>query len=420
MAEERMKKILSRSIKLAIIIVVLTWLDFFFCRLADNHPFIEFYTVFFPAAISIAAILLTLLLYFHRRSLSHCFLNLNARAAAAEYAASARDKLYDNIGHDLRTPLIGILGAADLLGQSRLTPEQGSNVDTITVCGRELLTIIDQLIATTADRTDPACANRESGPLWASAGGYEIESEDPGSLYLFNHFLPVRILVVEDNDLNSKLIQQMLINYGFETEVAGDGLECLQKLQEKEFHLVLMDMQMPVLDGYETTRKIRANSDYDHIPVIAITANTLSYDLDRCFSCGCSGYLPKPFGAEELAAEIKLHLKIDSGCIRKSNLSPSSDDLINQLLPEFIDIMAEMLGELHTAAATQDLATIQDLSHAIKGTAGMYGFTLISEIAALIEQAVRQENYASIPGLITRLDHCYQQTLARRNSNIVG
>ncbi len=234
---------------------------------------------------------------------------------------------------------------------------------------------------------------------------------------LNNSFIPIRILVVEDNELNQKLIIQMLMNFGFEVEYVNNGLECLHILQQRNFDLILMDMQMPIMDGYEATRLIRANDSWKQIPVIAITANAMSGDRDKCLACGCSSYLAKPFKSAELIQEIKTQLKTDF--VQRSSLDPFSNQLIADLIPEFIELLAEMLDELQAAIEQRDIKHIQHISHAIKGTAGMYGFVQISEIAALIEQASRDNQYARIPRLFTQINKSYLQIKTRLCSDIV-
>lgn len=204
-------------------------------------------------------------------------------------------------------------------------------------------------------------------------------------------FTPVSVLLVEDNDLNQKLVTQMLLSYGFEVITANNGLECLSVLQRKNIDIVLMDMQMPVMDGYETARLIRKNPSWQQLPIIAITANSLSTDRQKCLDCGCSSYLAKPFKSETLIREIKSYLK--NQFIKGKNSERLSQQLIAELMPEFIETLNETLAELKEAIEVKDLPGIKQISHGLKGTAGMYGFMQISELAALIEKAVADKNY---------------------------
>ncbi len=212
---------------------------------------------------------------------------------------------------------------------------------------------------------------------------------------------PVRILVVEDNQLNQKIVTQMLVNYDFIVTAVSNGLECLRILQEKVFDLILMDMQMPVMDGYETTAFLCKDPDFQDIPIIAMTAHAMSEDRDKCLACGCTSYIAKPFRGEELAQEIFKHInkRIDS----VDDAEQSSSRLITELIPEFLDLLEELLEQLQIAIETKDKQAIQSISHDIKGTAGMYGFMEISRIATLLEQAARGKSQHSIKSLALHL-----------------
>jgi PAS domain S-box-containing protein len=219
-------------------------------------------------------------------------------------------------------------------------------------------------------------------------------------------FVPISILVVEDNELNQKIVSQMLVNYGFEATTVNNGLECLNIMQRKNFDLILMDMQMPIMDGYEATRMIRKNKDWAQIPIIAMTAHAMNGDREKCLAYGCTSYIAKPFKSDELALEIKEYLKAER-ITRKSNYS--SNQLIANLIPEFMQLLAEMLTDLNNAIEAKDLEKIKSISHDIKGTAGMYGFMKISDIAAGIEQAAREKSFSKMPGLNSQLNSLYVQ-----------
>lgn len=216
-------------------------------------------------------------------------------------------------------------------------------------------------------------------------------------------FTPVQILLVEDNDLNQKIVSQMLINYGFEVTLANNGLDCLRLLQERHFDVLLMDMQMPVMDGYEATRMIRQYEELRDLPIIAMTAHAMAGDREKCLASGCTSYIAKPFKSEELAREIRQHF--NAGITSGHNHDPELNNFINELLPEFMAQLEEMVDNLGLAFENRDLQAIKSISHDIKGTAGMYGFKQISSSAALIEKAARE---ASFPTIKRALDQLYQ------------
>lgn len=113
-----------------------------------------------------------------------------------------------------------------------------------------------------------------------------------------------RVLLVEDNPVNQLVAKGMLGKHGMQVVLANNGEQALERLHEKTFDLVLMDCNMPVMDGYEASRRIRDNPTWQHLPIIALTANALSEERERCLAAGMSDYLAKPFRREELLALV--------------------------------------------------------------------------------------------------------------------
>jgi CheY-like chemotaxis protein len=113
----------------------------------------------------------------------------------------------------------------------------------------------------------------------------------------------LHVLVAEDNSVNQRLVRRLLEKRGHHVDVVGNGLEALRALSDKSYDLVLMDMQMPELDGLETTARIRMQEEAAgsrHQPIVALTANAMSGDEERCRRAGMDGYLTKPFQSEKL------------------------------------------------------------------------------------------------------------------------
>lgn len=239
----------------------------------------------------------------------------------------------------------------------------------------------------------------------------DIRSEEPQSikpiLAELLDFKPVHLLVVEDNELNRKIVSQMMLNYGFEVSTAENGLECLRLLQDNYFDLILMDMQMPVMNGYETTSIIRQDPNNRHLPIIAMTAHAMTGDREKCLACGCTSYLPKPFKAEQLVEEVIRYLD-HTVSPRKRPLHPAQQ-LINDLIPELIEMLKEMIDDLLLAIEFRHLERIQSISHDIKGTAGMYGFMEISRVASEIEQAAREKAIYKMQALCQQLLYLFEQ-----------
>jgi two-component system sensor histidine kinase/response regulator len=123
-----------------------------------------------------------------------------------------------------------------------------------------------------------------------------------------------RILVAEDNLVNQKVAISMLTKLGYEADVAENGVEALSALQATRYDLLLIDCQMPLLDGYETVRQIRQQeADGEHLPIVAMTAHILQEDLDACLAAGMDDYILKPMSLETLGAKVRQWLPQDGG-----------------------------------------------------------------------------------------------------------
>jgi two-component system cell cycle response regulator DivK len=114
-----------------------------------------------------------------------------------------------------------------------------------------------------------------------------------------------RILVVEDQDDNRRIIRDLLSSVGYEMIEALDGESGVRLAASQRPDLILMDIQLPVLDGYEATRRIRQNPDLDQIPIVAVTSYALSGDDAKAAAAGCNAYVAKPFSPRQLLATIR-------------------------------------------------------------------------------------------------------------------
>jgi signal transduction histidine kinase/ActR/RegA family two-component response regulator len=117
--------------------------------------------------------------------------------------------------------------------------------------------------------------------------------------------VPPRILIVEDNQVNQKLVSALLNKSGYSVTIAANGIEALEALQKTDFRMVLMDVQMPVMDGLETTRRIRRDPRWQSIPIVAMTARAMEGDKQSCLSVGMNGYISKPIHAAHLLSVVE-------------------------------------------------------------------------------------------------------------------
>ena len=113
------------------------------------------------------------------------------------------------------------------------------------------------------------------------------------------------ILFVEDQEDNRRIIRDLLHSAGYQTLEAVTGLEGVATAERERPDLILMDIQLPGIDGHEATRRIKANPELRHIPVIAVTSYALSGDETKAFEAGCDGYVTKPFSPRQLLAKVR-------------------------------------------------------------------------------------------------------------------
>jgi CheY-like chemotaxis protein len=125
---------------------------------------------------------------------------------------------------------------------------------------------------------------------------------DPAAEFHFhNHY----VLVVEDNQINQRLISYLFKNWKLQFDAANNGAEAIEKLKRKNYDLILMDIQMPVMDGYETMRKMKENGVTADIPVIAVTARAMKGDREKCLKAGASDYISKPVNLAALLEKME-------------------------------------------------------------------------------------------------------------------
>ena len=120
-----------------------------------------------------------------------------------------------------------------------------------------------------------------------------------------------RIIIVEDNNINAELLTILLDDFGYEADVAENGQEFLDKMSKNDYDLVLMDCQMPVLNGYDATTQYRSDEKSGvHIPIIAVTANTMEGDKEKCLASGMDDYISKPIDPVFLKKTINYWLSV--------------------------------------------------------------------------------------------------------------
>lgn len=218
-----------------------------------------------------------------------------------------------------------------------------------------------------------------------------------------------RILLVEDNLVNQKVVMAILRKQGFHLDVANDGREALAKLEAggADYHLVLMDIQMPVLDGLETTRAIRRDPRWQDLPIIAMTAHAMNGDRERCLQAGMNAYISKPVQPAHLVSMVETHLTSrapealaqPASAIERAlvdRLMQGDSAMVNDLLQLFLQLAPERLERLETAAHQADGDALAAEAKNIAAAAEQLTSRGLAECAQRIEQAAARGDFGSV------------------------
>ena len=242
------------------------------------------------------------------------------------------------------------------------------------------------------------------------------------------HFTGERVLLVEDNTTTQQLAEVMLNQRGFMVDIANNGLEAVSALRQESYAIVLMDVQMPELDGFETTRRIRAWEAAEgrtRIPIIALTAHALPTDRDRCLAAGMNDYLVKPYSSSTLSAMMARWLA-PLGQTHPDFLIETAPPLDPARLTEVRDLMGPQFANLLTTfAATarnqlqqalnahqiQNNEALLDAVHRLKNTAGDIGAMRLHAVASALEQDLKHSTSPSV-GIDLLEQHCREAVAA--------
>jgi len=223
-----------------------------------------------------------------------------ARAAAEQKVAmaEARQRFLTDMSHELRTPLNAVLGFSGLLAEAGLAPEQHDHAGRIHAAGERLATVVEQMIGLSQhdDWTGAPAIISDDADAGVSGAADGIDEGDARAM---------RVLYVDDNDSNRTLISTLLSMQGIVCETADDGAQGLAAASRGDWDVILMDIQMPVMDGIESTRRIRLLADEAAaVPIIAVTANTLDDQLAAYADVGMNDCVAKPVKVVELLTKL--------------------------------------------------------------------------------------------------------------------
>jgi CheY-like chemotaxis protein/HPt (histidine-containing phosphotransfer) domain-containing protein len=260
---------------------------------------------------------------------------------------------------------------------------------------------------------------------------------------LISQIRGAHLLLVEDNEINRQVAQELLEGFGLKVTTAQNGEEAIALLKEEEFDGVLMDMQMPVMDGVTATREIRKNPHFFRLPIIALTANVMVSEQNEFLDAGITDHIGKPIDPDRLVATlakwvrpsrtIPLRTKETTPFVRTVQNSASQllPDLpgVNvaasvrriggnvalylSLLEKFRDQQRNFATGFREALAANDHETAERLAHTLRGIAGTLGAETLQDLAGLLESSTKKGESGEVDSLLARVDKVLATFIAR-------
>jgi len=232
----------------------------------------------------------------------------------------------------------------------------------------------------------------------------------------------LRVLLAEDNAINQRLTVRLLEKRGHTVTVVQDGTEALAALRRQMFDVVLMDIQMPHMDGLETTQAIRAREQdtATHVPIVAMTAHAMQGDRERCLAAGMDGYVTKPLRPTELF-EVIASLTAPVAYTPETPAAPEEEqgildrktlwervagdaDLLREIIELFLADCPERLMELHEALTHQDCTALARAAHRLKGALGNISANNAVAAVRCVETSAREGDVHAVTEALARLE----------------
>ena len=224
----------------------------------------------------------------------------------------------------------------------------------------------------------------------------------------------LRILLAEDNPVNQQVATAMLLKRGHQVDVVSNGREAVDAVARERYDVVLMDIQMPEMDGFEATQEIRGLPQGRALPIIALTAHALSGERERCLERGMSGYLAKPFKAHDLFAAVEGRSAqpadtaaapppaVDLAGFRRTMEEAGAAEAVDGILETFVATLPQRLAAVAAAVAGTEAEPLQRAAHAFKSAAGTIG---AGHLAALLEEMERAAQGGDLAGARDKIEH---------------
>jgi CheY-like chemotaxis protein len=224
----------------------------------------------------------------------------------------------------------------------------------------------------------------------------------------------LNILLADDNEDIRKLIKVFLEDYKCNIDIAENGKAALEKFRPGRYDLVLMDMQMPVMDGLTATKEIRTRekeTGTEKTTIIALTGNASEEKVNECLNAGCSNHLAKPIKREQLVnalvsdASVIKHNECNNEEEQIENIVAHVDKDLKELIPKYLSERQNDINRIHDAIKEQDYEAVRSLGHTLKGSGGGYGFDQITEIGIHLEESANENNLEDIEKYTNELSY---------------
>jgi CheY-like chemotaxis protein len=308
----------------------------------------------------------------------------------------------------LADELMPVKGGLDLLAALRADPRLAS-----------LPFILLSLFGAEQDAMNRACRPDAVGmkPIRAAAltslidqvltGNMTRKTPPPPTMGINPTLKGHRILLVEDNPVNQRVAQHLLQKLAADVTLANNGADALQRLTESPYDAILMDCQMPVMDGFTATRRIRESERQSgrgkRLPIIALTANVMSEDRENCIAAGMDAHLSKPIEPAQLIDCLSRYLKdqrppVDMNALR--DLTGGDTEFERELVETFVSSGDQCLADIASALHIRDFDTIGKRAHALKGASANIHAQALAAAASTLENAARRNSVDQIDRLV--------------------
>ena len=356
----------------------------------------------------------------------------NAEAALAQiHTADQQRQPFDLVLMDWRLPVLNGIEATRRIKQDK-TLTHIPAILLVTAYGRADVLINAEKAGTDGVLLKPVSPSTLFESVLRALGSSIQISRDRRRKELNQHpSLTGRVLLVEDNAINRQLARELLETMGLEVNTVSGGHEALERLRQQPFDLVLMDIQMPEMDGYQTTRMLRSDPRWSSLPVVALTAHALAGEREKCLQAGMNDHVPKPIDPQQLYSTLHRWLKTSTQPVPSYTQETGSGLEATELLPEQIEgvdlawglervggnrsLFRKLLRDFTThhgnaldelefmmAAGSRDEA--RRLVHTLRGVAGNIGAKTVQETAAQLETILAnatQESPLELPSEFT-------------------